>query len=208
LARGGRHGGAGRARGRLPAARRAHPARHGRGRRRQPHRRRRLRDRGPAGPGAGGELMRPETTTPMETAAPDLIHTSAAAGRSGRRSVRIAAATLALLGLAVIVVPLVARVDERLVDLGSALLPPSPAHPFGTDEMGRDVLLRSVYGLRVSLLVGLVAAAVSVVIGGLVGVIAGAAGGIVDRLLMRVVDGVNSLPHLLLGIFIVALFAP
>ncbi|MBX6166025.1 MAG: ABC transporter permease [Thermobispora bispora] len=144
----------------------------------------------------------------METAAPDLIHTSAAAGRSGRRSVRIAAATLALLGLAVIVVPLVARVDERLVDLGSALLPPSPAHPFGTDEMGRDVLLRSVYGLRVSLLVGLVAAAVSVVIGGLVGVIAGAAGGIVDRLLMRVVDGVNSLPHLLLGIFIVALFAP
>jgi peptide/nickel transport system permease protein len=131
-----------------------------------------------------------------------------ATGRAVRRSVRLAAGTLVLLGLAVVVVPLVARVDERLVDLGAAALPPGLAHPFGTDEMGRDVLLRSIYGLRVSLLVGLVAAAVSVAIGGVVGVVAGALGGVVDRLLMRVVDGFNSLPHLLLGIFIVAMFAP
>ena len=96
-----------------------------------------------------------------------------------------------LLGLAVLVVPLVAPVDERLVDLGRPRCRPSSRHPFGTDEMGRDVLLRSIYGLRVSLLVGLVAAAVSVAIGGVVGVVAGALGGVVDRLLMRVVDGVQ-----------------
>lgn len=131
-----------------------------------------------------------------------------AGARAARRSVRIAAATLVVLGLAVTVVPFAVRLDQQLVDLGAATLPPSLAHPFGTDEMGRDVLLRSVYGLRVSLLVGLVAAAVSVLIGGLVGVVAGAAGGWVDRLLMRVVDGFNALPHLLFGIFIVALFAP
>lgn len=121
---------------------------------------------------------------------------------------KLAYATLAVLVLAVILVPLAVRLDQQLVDLRAASLPPSPAHPFGTDEVGRDVLVRAVYGLRVSLLVGLVAAVVSVVIGGLVGLVAGTAGGPVDRLLMRVVDGFNSLPHLLFGVFIVALFAP
>ncbi|HLU72951.1 MAG TPA: ABC transporter permease [Nonomuraea sp.] len=127
--------------------------------------------------------------------------------RPGRRPV-LAVATLAVLVLAALVVPLVAQLDQQLVDLRSAGLPPSLAHPFGTDEVGRDVLLRSIYGLRVSMLVGLVAAVVSVVIGGLVGLVAGTLGGLVDRLLMRVVDGFNSLPHLLFGVFIVAMFAP
>nr|WP_055504802.1 ABC transporter permease [Nonomuraea pusilla] len=124
------------------------------------------------------------------------------------RRARLATATLAVLVAAVVVVPLVTRLDQQLVDLGAAGLPPSPAHPFGTDEVGRDVLLRSVYGLRVSLLVGLVAALVSAVVGGLVGLVAGIAGGVVDRLLMRVVDGFNALPHLLFGVFVVALFSP
>ncbi len=128
----------------------------------------------------------------------------------GRRrgSPRLAVGTLIVLGLAVLVVPVVARLDQQLVDLGAASLPPRPAHPFGTDEMGRDVLLRAVYGLRVSLLVGLVAALVSVTIGTLVGLVSGALGGIADRFIMRVVDGVNSIPHLLLGIFIVAMIKP
>ncbi|MFC4533803.1 ABC transporter permease [Sphaerisporangium dianthi] len=121
---------------------------------------------------------------------------------------RLAATTLAVLIAAVILVPLITRLDQQLVDLSASGLPPSPAHPFGTDEVGRDVLLRAIYGLRVSLLVGLAAAVVSAAIGGLVGLAAGAAGGVTDRLLMRVVDGFNSLPHLLFGIFIVALFAP
>ncbi|MEV0612545.1 ABC transporter permease [Nonomuraea sp. NPDC050404] len=127
--------------------------------------------------------------------------------RKARRH-RLALATVAVLVLAVVLVPLIVRLDQQLVDLRSAGLPPSPAHPFGTDEVGRDVLLRSIYGLRVSLLVGLTAAVVSVFIGGLVGLAAGTLGGPVDRLLMRVVDGFNSLPHLLFGVFIVALFAP
>ncbi|GAA2323949.1 ABC transporter permease [Nonomuraea roseoviolacea subsp. roseoviolacea] len=136
-----------------------------------------------------------------------LIETGRVARRSARR-LSLALATLAILVLAVVLVPLLVRLDQQLVDLRAAGLPPSLAHPFGTDEVGRDVLLRSIYGLRVSLLVGLVAAVVSATIGGLVGLAAGAAGGPLDRLLMRVVDGVNSMPHLLLGIFIVALFAP
>ncbi|MCC5577354.1 ABC transporter permease [Microtetraspora sp. AC03309] len=128
--------------------------------------------------------------------------------RRHARSRRLAAATLAVLGLAVLLVPLFARLDQSQVDLHSASLPPGLAHPFGTDEMGRDVLLRVVYGLRVSMLVGLVAAAVSATVGTLVGLAAGTLGGAADRLLMRIVDAFNSVPHLLFGIFIVALFSP
>ncbi|XVQ89234.1 ABC transporter permease [Microbispora siamensis] len=128
--------------------------------------------------------------------------------RSRRRFPRSAAVTLALLCLAVVLVPVFARLDQQLVDLHAASLPPSLTHPFGTDEVGRDVLLRAVYGLRVSVLVGLAAAVVSVTIGTLAGLAAGAAGGTLDRLIMRIVDGFNSVPHLLFGIFIVALFTP
>ncbi|MGI5291532.1 ABC transporter permease [Nonomuraea polychroma] len=135
-------------------------------------------------------------------------------GRSARRARgparrhRLAIGTLAVLVLAVVLVPLIVRLDQQLVDLRAAGLPPSFAHPFGTDEVGRDVLIRCIYGLRVSLVVGLVAAIAGATIGALVGLVAGAVGGLADRVLMRVVDGFNSLPHLLFGVFIVALFAP
>ncbi|WP_326692605.1 MULTISPECIES: ABC transporter permease [unclassified Streptomyces] len=110
--------------------------------------------------------------------------------------------------LAVVLVPLLFPLDEQAVDMANKLLPPSTAHPFGTDDVGRDVLLRCVYGLRVSLLVGVVAALASTVIGTAVGAAAGAAGGRTDRMVMRVVDVFSSVPHLLLGIFIVAMFRP
>ncbi|WP_370416242.1 ABC transporter permease [Streptomyces fradiae] len=110
--------------------------------------------------------------------------------------------------LAVLLVPPLVPLDQQAVDLGAKLLPPSWAHPFGTDDVGRDLLLRCVYGLRVSLLVGLVAALVATVIGTAVGATAGALGGRADRLLMRIVDAFSSVPHLLLGIFVVAMFRP
>ncbi|MFB7866045.1 ABC transporter permease [Streptomyces sp. NPDC056069] len=110
--------------------------------------------------------------------------------------------------LAVLLVPPVVQLDEQAVDLGRKLLPPSWEHPFGTDDVGRDLLLRCVYGLRVSLLVGLVAALVATVIGTGVGAAAGALGGRADRFVMRIVDGFSSVPHLLLGIFLVAVFRP
>ncbi|SDG02884.1 peptide/nickel transport system permease protein [Sinosporangium album] len=136
--------------------------------------------------------------------------TSVALPQAGRRrrSLVFAVATLVVLGLAVLLVPPIVQLDERIVDLRSAGLPPSLSHPLGTDEVGRDVLLRSIYGLRVSFTVGMVASLVSITIGGLVGLVAGSVGGTVDRVLMRVLDGFNSIPHLLLGIFIVAMFSP
>ncbi|MFF5445529.1 ABC transporter permease [Streptomyces sp. NPDC012888] len=122
--------------------------------------------------------------------------------------VRTAAAVTLIVVAAVLLVPPVVRLDQQAVDLTAKLLPPSWAHPFGTDDVGRDLLLRCVYGLRVSLLVGLVAAAVATLIGTVVGAAAATLGGWTDRLVMRVVDTLSAIPHLLLGIFIVALFRP
>ncbi|MGW6293034.1 ABC transporter permease [Streptomyces sp. NPDC055058] len=121
---------------------------------------------------------------------------------------RVSATLVALTVLAVLLVPPLVQLDQQSVDLGAKLLPPGWAHPFGTDDVGRDLLLRCVYGLRVSLLVGLVAALTATVIGTAVGATAGALGGWADRIVMRVVDAVASVPHLLLGIFIVAMFRP
>ncbi|MET9770996.1 ABC transporter permease [Streptomyces sp. NPDC006415] len=126
------------------------------------------------------------------------------------RRVRVvtSAVIVTAVALAVLVVPPLAQLDQQAVDLANKLAPPSLAHPFGTDDVGRDLLLRCVYGLRVSLLVGLVAALTATVIGTAIGALAGAFGGWVDRIVMRVVDALSSIPHLLLGIFIVAMFRP
>ncbi|MFG3259639.1 ABC transporter permease [Streptomyces sp. NPDC048172] len=121
---------------------------------------------------------------------------------------RASVGLVALVVLVVVLVPLLFPLDEQAVDMANKLQPPSWAHPFGTDDVGRDVLLRSVYGLRVSLIVGVVAALAATVIGTAVGAAAGGAGGRTDRLVMRVVDVFSSVPHLLLGIFIVAMFRP
>ncbi|MFD5202459.1 ABC transporter permease [Streptomyces sp. NPDC058375] len=130
-------------------------------------------------------------------------------GRATRRVRVVTSAVLVIaVALAVLVVPPLAQLDQQAVDLANKLAPPSLAHPFGTDDVGRDLLLRCVYGLRVSLLVGLVAALTATVIGTAIGALAGAFGGWIDRVVMRVVDALSSIPHLLLGIFIVAMFRP
>ncbi|MFD8113110.1 ABC transporter permease [Streptomyces microflavus] len=130
-------------------------------------------------------------------------------GRTTRR-VRVATSVTVVVAvaLAVLIVPPLAQLDQQAVDLSNKLHPPSWAHPFGTDDVGRDLLLRCVYGLRVSLLVGLVAALTATVIGTAIGALAAAFGGWTDRIVMRLVDTFSSVPHLLLGIFIVAMFRP
>ena len=130
--------------------------------------------------------------------------------RRGTRTARVAASA-ALAGaaaLAALLVPLLFPLDQQAVDLTAKLAPPSADHLFGTDDLGRDVLLRSVYGLRVSLTVGVVAALTASVLGLAVGCLAGALGGRTDRLVMRAVDVFTAVPHLLMGIFIVAMFRP
>jgi len=96
-------------------------------------------------------------------------------------------------------------VDGETVDLFSRYLPPDAVHPLGTDEIGRDVLIRLLEGGRVSLIAGLVAAVFAAFIGTVVGVTAGYFGGATDAFLMRFTDGVISLPLLPLLIVLAAL---
>ncbi|MEU6289142.1 ABC transporter permease [Streptomyces sp. NPDC046988] len=147
---------------------------------------------------------------PAPTPDPGPAWRSVGTARRSTRTLRLrtSAALLALTVLAVLLVPPLVQLDQQAVDLAAKLRPPSREHPFGTDDVGRDLLLRCVYGLRVSLLVGVAAALTATVVGTAVGATAGALGGWVDRGVMRVVDTISSVPHLLLGIFIVAMFRP
>ncbi|SDP43799.1 peptide/nickel transport system permease protein [Actinopolyspora xinjiangensis] len=133
--------------------------------------------------------------------------TARGTGGAARARLRLGAAVsvLALLVLAALLVPTLSSAPGT-VDYQAVRLSPGPEHPFGTDTSGRDLFVRSLAGLRVSLLVAVVSTAVSALLGTAVGAVSGSLGGWADRLLMRVVDAVNAVPHLLLGIVIVALY--
>ena len=106
---------------------------------------------------------------------------------------------LAAVALAAMAAPLVGSMlglDAETVDLLARLEPPSAAHPLGTDELGRDVLLRLLYAGRISLAVGVIGALLAALIGATVGLVAGYAGGGLDAFLMRVTDAVIALPLL------------
>ncbi|MCO1337844.1 ABC transporter permease, partial [Kocuria polaris] len=116
---------------------------------------------------------------------------------------------MALLGLAVlyaVLVPWLQPLDPRAVDLSAVLRAPSAEHPFGTDQLGRDVWIRSAQALRMSLMLALLASLASTVLGVGIGWLAAWRGGVVDRVLMRLVDATNAMPHLLLAVMIVALW--
>jgi peptide/nickel transport system permease protein len=92
------------------------------------------------------------------------------------------------------------------LDFVSILAAPSSAHPFGTDDLGRDQLSRAVYGGRISLLVGVTAMLIAITLGTVIGASAGFFGGLVDQILMRICDLFLSLPALPLVILTVYLF--
>ncbi len=96
-------------------------------------------------------------------------------------------------------------IDVNGVDLLDRLAGPSPTHPLGTDELGRDVLMRLLAGGRVSLTIGISAALAAAALGTLIGLVAGYLGGWTDRTLMRVTDAIIALPLLPLLIVLAAL---
>jgi peptide/nickel transport system permease protein len=100
--------------------------------------------------------------------------------------------------------PLLAPHDPNYQDLLSVLQSPSSTHPFGTDDLGRDVLSRVIYGARISLQVGLISIGVALLGGISIGLVSGYFGGRLDDLLMRVMDAVSAFPSLVLALAITA----
>lgn len=114
----------------------------------------------------------------------------------------VSACVILAFALAAIFAPILTPYSYDDMDLANRLMPPSFAHPLGTDEGGRDVLARMLYGSRVSLLVGVVPTLLSMVVGTLLGVLAGYLGGVWDTVIMRVADIVLSFPSMLLAMVV------
>lgn len=113
-------------------------------------------------------------------------------------------AVVILLFLISFAAPIIAPYGPDDLDLYNVLMPPSPAHWLGTDDLGRDVLSRLIYGTRVSLKVGFVAVGIAMVIGTLVGLISGYYSGLADNILMRFVDIMLCFPTFFLILAVIA----
>lgn len=123
---------------------------------------------------------------------------------------------LAVVGLAIILffaciatfAPVIAPYEPTKIDVHNVLSPPSSKHFFGTDELGRDVLSRVIWGSRASLKVGFIAVGIAITIGIIIGSVAGYYGGKVDSILMRFVDMMLAFPTFFLILAVIAIVEP
>ena len=125
------------------------------------------------------------------------------------RPIPLAGAAI-VFGLVVVAIlaPLLAPFDPIAQDLYARLLPPSWEHPMGSDDFGRDILSRVIYGTRISLRIGIICISIALTVGTTLGLVAGYRGGLADTLIMRLVDIMLAFPAILLAIAIVAVIGP
>lgn len=129
--------------------------------------------------------------------------------RLRRRPVVAAAAILLAAFIAVaLVAPLVSPNDPYALIPGAVLRPPSLQFPFGTDELGRDILSRIIHGTRISLQIGMVTVAIALLLGTLVGLLAGYYGGRLDGIMMAVMEVLLAFPQILLAMALLAMLGP
>ncbi len=138
------------------------------------------------------------------------LHAAQQAYRQMKRNWLGIAGGLLVLGVFVVAIfaPLLSPYDPSAIDVKSILIGPSARHLFGTDELGRDVLSRMIWGSRVSLEVGFVAVGIATIIGILLGAAAGYYGGFVDGAIMRLVDIMLSIPTIFLILAVIAILSP
>ena len=140
---------------------------------------------------------------------PAIVSRPPGVGRVLRRgTARIGLAITVVFLLLTVLAPLVAPYDPFDQDLSSALSPPALDHWFGTDQYGRDMLSRVLFGTRTALLAVIVADGLALVAGCAMGLVAGFFGGRTDSVVMRVVDVLLAFPYLLLALIIVAALGP
>ncbi|MCX7914031.1 MAG: ABC transporter permease [Thermodesulfovibrionales bacterium] len=130
--------------------------------------------------------------------------------RRFKRNPLAVAGLVVVVGLALIALfaPFLAPYDPTKIDVNKVFSPPSLSHPFGTDELGRDVLSRMIWGSRVSLKVGAIAVGIAIFIGSVIGSIAGYYGKAIDAILMRFVDVMLAFPTFFLILAVIAIVEP
>jgi peptide/nickel transport system permease protein len=121
---------------------------------------------------------------------------------------RLGGAIIVFLVVVALAAPLVAPYAPLKIDVIHRLEGPSAAHLFGTDEVGRDVFSRVLYGARISLRVGVIAVAIALALGITLGMVSGFYGGVVDIVIMRVIDIMLAFPGFLLALAIIAMLGP
>ncbi len=129
-------------------------------------------------------------------------------GLFGSRTAAFGVALTVLLTLVAVFAPLVAPYRPDEIHPIDSLLPPSARYPLGTDDLGRDILSRIVFGARVSLMVGAIAIGIAAATGVPLGLAAGCYGGRLDSLIMRVMDALLAFPAILLAIALMAVLGP
>jgi peptide/nickel transport system permease protein len=120
----------------------------------------------------------------------------------------VGGAMLLILAAAALLTPMLAPYDPEALNFDQILQPPSAAHPFGTDNFGRDVLTRVLYGAAIDLRIGVLAVLFPFFFGSLAGATAGYYGGWVDAVIMRTVDIIIAVPFLVLVIAVLAFLGP
>jgi len=127
---------------------------------------------------------------------------------AGNRMAMAGAAIILIWGIVAIAAPLIAPYDALAQKIEDRLSPPSARHLFGTDELGRDVFSRVVYGAQISLPVGLLVVLFAALTGALVGALAGYIGGVFDLLIMRLADITLAFPSIVLALAIASVLGP
>lgn len=125
-----------------------------------------------------------------------------------RHSAMVGLAVILLVSAVAILAPYIAPYDPTAQSWSAVRKPPTGSHPFGTDEVGRDLLARIIYGARASMAAGLVSVAIAIGIGVPLGLLAGYVGGIVDGLISRLTDAMLACPFLILAIALAAFLGP
>jgi peptide/nickel transport system permease protein len=121
---------------------------------------------------------------------------------------KVGAGIVVVAALAALLGPALTPFDPSAQELALRLAGPTATHPFGLDELGRDILTRVLAGARISFFVGLVVVSISAVLGTVLGSIAGYFGGVIDDAISRLIDMLLAFPGLLLAIAIVAVLGP
>jgi peptide/nickel transport system permease protein len=147
----------------------------------------------------------PGIAAPEENAAPKRLMLR---DLSRRPAATIGAAVLVFFVALALAAPLVSLYDPIATNWAAVRKPPSAAHPFGTDELGRDVLTRIIWGSRASLAAAAVAVGMAASIGVPLGLLSGYVGGALDAMIMRLVDAMLAIPFLILAIALAAFLGP